>query len=407
MREPVIALAFTPEAWVESLHRYFTDHGGARVRQLLMDPAVAFDDDYEVLVAGARWPALTPGLVAELHDRHRKVLGVADREDRGSIDVLTHAGVDRIVMADAAPLEFLEALVLLAPERQGPTAIRDTGPTSVPTARRIVVRGPAGSGATEVAVALAAHTSASAPTALIDLDEVAPSVAQRLALPIEPNLRTAIDAVEFGIGEFGIGESGGPAAPAATDSAALRVITGLPNAAAWSHVRVPEVERVVRAIARDRDIVIADIAAPLETIGSPTRPRYAIARSMLAAADVVVAVGTASPVGVTRLVQWLADAHTVIEAATVHVVLNRAPRDAFRVNELVAEFERCYRATSVTTIADDPAVARAMWVGAFVGRGAFHTATARVANLITPNARLAARRHRLRLRRQPAPATVT
>jgi Mrp family chromosome partitioning ATPase len=385
MREPVIALAFTAEPWVEALHRHFTDHGGARIRQLVMDPAVALDDDYEVLVASARWPALTPGLVAELHDRHRLVLGVAGRDDHGSVDVLHHAGVDRVVMSDAAPIEFLEALLLLAPTAATPNHPRDSAPELIDTTTRIVVRGPGGSGATEVAIALAGHLATRAKVGLVDLDEVAPSIAQRLALPIEPNLRTAIDAIEYGIGEGvdeGVDGVDGVDGPAAT--ASLRVVTGLPNAAAWIQVRAPEVERVIRAIARGRDCVIADIAAPLDDVGSATRSRYAIARMMIAQADVVVAVGVATPVGVTRLVTWLAEAHRLIDTATVHVVLNRAPKDAFRVHEIEAEFERCYQAASITTIPDDDAVARAMWAGSFVGRGAFTQATLRLAATINP-----------------------
>lgn len=380
MREPIIALAFTPEPWVEALHRHFTDHGGARVRQLVMDPAVALDDDYEILVSGARWPALTRGLVAELHDRHRAVLGVASRDDHGSIDVLNHVGVDRVVMSDAAPIEFLEALLLLAP---GSPTVHPAAPTAEdPTdaAQRIVVRGPGGSGATEIAVALSAHLSRRFSVALVDLDEVAPSVAQRLALPIEPNLCTAIETIEFGVGEFGIEEqSTGTDAP-------LRVVAGLPNAAAWSQVRPPEVERVLRAIGWGRDHVIADIAAPLDDIGSPTRGRYAVGRMALGQADVLVAVGLASPVGLSRLVSWLAEARAIAATPTVHVVLNRAQKDGFRARELVAEFKRCYRPASITVVPSDAAVAHAMWDGAFVGRGGFTQATQRLAAEISPTA---------------------
>ncbi len=361
MREPIIALAFTPEAWVEALHRHFTDHGGARIRQLVMDPAVALDDDYEILVTSARWPALTPGFVAELHDRHRAVLGVASRSDHGSIDVLTNVGVDRIVMEDAGPAEFLEALVLLMPAATAATARRDASSESDgAAAQMVVVRGPAGAGATEVAVGLAHSLGRTERVTLLDLDEVAPSVAQRLALPIEPNVRTAIDAVEYGIG---VTESAG--------TAGLRVVPGLPNAATWSQIRPPEIERLVRVLGRDRDHLVVDIAAALEDVGPATRGRHAVGRLTIKAATHIVAVGEASPVGLTRLVRWLAAAHELAIAPRVHVVLNRAPSDAFRCNELVAELQRCYRAESVRVVPSDPAVVRAMWDGTTVGRGAF------------------------------------
>ena len=39
--EPTIALVFSPELWVERLHHHLTDHGGARVRQIVLEPALA------------------------------------------------------------------------------------------------------------------------------------------------------------------------------------------------------------------------------------------------------------------------------------------------------------------------------------------------------------------------------
>ena len=374
MREPIIALAFTPEPWVEALHRHFTDHGGARIRQLVMDPVVALDDDYEILVTSARWPALTPGFVADLHDRHRTVLGVASRSDPGSVDVLTNVGVDRIVMDDAGPLEFLEALIVLMPAASQLPSARATTDIETPGANTIVVRGPVGAGATEVAIGLAHALGRHSRVTLVDLDEVAPSVAQRLALPIEPNVRTAIDAVEYGIGDVGPDANNG-----------VRIVPGLPNASSWSQIRPPEIERLVRYLQRDRDHLVVDIAASLDDVGPSTRGRHAVGRMMVAAATQLVAVGEASPVGLTRLVQWLASAHALATAPTVHVVLNRAPRDRFRGSELLAELERCYRAASARSIDTDPAVTQAMWDGTIVGRGAFTAAIDELAATIAPS----------------------
>ncbi len=67
MSEPEVALAFTPDPWVEELHRHLTDHGGARVRSVLVEPTLALEESYDVLVAGHRWPPLTRALVGDLH----------------------------------------------------------------------------------------------------------------------------------------------------------------------------------------------------------------------------------------------------------------------------------------------------------------------------------------------------
>ena len=63
MSEPEVAIAFTADPWVEVLHRHLTDHGGARVRSLIVEPEGALDESYDVLLAGHRWSALTRALV--------------------------------------------------------------------------------------------------------------------------------------------------------------------------------------------------------------------------------------------------------------------------------------------------------------------------------------------------------
>ena len=67
--EPEVALVFTAEPWVEELHRYLSDHGGARVRSLVVEQSVALEESYDVLVVSHRWPALTLAFVGDVHDR--------------------------------------------------------------------------------------------------------------------------------------------------------------------------------------------------------------------------------------------------------------------------------------------------------------------------------------------------
>ena len=48
MSEPEVALAFTADIWVEELHRHLSDHGGARVRTLVVvDDAERDETDEE------------------------------------------------------------------------------------------------------------------------------------------------------------------------------------------------------------------------------------------------------------------------------------------------------------------------------------------------------------------------
>ncbi|MCZ7536557.1 MAG: hypothetical protein M5T61_12075 [Acidimicrobiia bacterium] len=371
MREPEIALVFSPEPWVEELHRHFADHGGARVRQVLVDPALALEEDYDTLVVSHRWPALTQALVADLHDRRRRILGVYDREEPAAREILDRLGVDAVVESDAGPRSFLDALLLLAREpEEEPAASAGVRASAASVhdarlGRTILVGGPAGSGKTELAVEMSRAVSVEGKTAaLLDADEVAPSVAARLGLPIEPNLRSAIDAVEFGLGTLsgalGVAPQGG-----------FAVVAGLPNVAAWSQVRPGEVVRVLRGLAGSHDVVVIDVAAPLDDVGGGSRGRYALARALLQEADEVVAVGNADPVGVTRLLAWLASAHSIAPASQMHVLVNRAPRDRFRRGEVFEEIYRTFPPASLSFTPSDRRVEAAAWAGCAVRRGPF------------------------------------
>ena len=115
--EPTIALVFSPELWVERLHHHLTDHGGARVRQIVLEPALALEEEYDTLVVSHRWPGLTRAFVEAVHSavavRARRL---RSRRDRGR-EHLAALGVDGTIPSDAAVSEFIEALTALTPAR--------------------------------------------------------------------------------------------------------------------------------------------------------------------------------------------------------------------------------------------------------------------------------------------------
>lgn len=384
MREPEIALVFSPEVWVEELHRHFVDHGGVRVRQVLVDPSLALEEEYDALVVSHRWPALTRPLVAELHDRRRRILGVYEREEPAGRELLERLGVDRVVESDAGPREFLEALLLLMRDSASPFAPEEAGaavkmsPGRQRGGRAVLVGGPAGAGKTEVAIEMSRAAAArGSAVVLVDADEVAPAVAARLGMPIEPNLRSAVDAVEFGLGAL-------PDAVRDHAHGRFSLVGGLPNVAAWSQVRPGEVVRVVRGLAQAHGGVVVDTSAPLDDVGPGSRGRYALARALLVEADAVVAVGVASPVGVTRLLAWLAAAHSLAPTAPVHVLVNRAPGDRFRRGEIFDEVNRTFPPASISFAPADRRVEAAAWSGALVSRGPFTRAVAGVVPAVFP-----------------------
>jgi MinD-like ATPase involved in chromosome partitioning or flagellar assembly len=369
--EPEVALVFTPDAWVEELHRHLTDHGGARVRQIVVEPEIALEEQYDVLVTSHRWPALTHAFVADLHARGRAVLGVCDREEPSARAHLVAVGADEVIESDLGPRAFVAVMQTLRVRRRDVALPEAIHIAPVRRGRVVAIGGPPGVGRTEVAVQLAVTVGG----VLVDADDVAPAIAARLGLPIEPNLRTAIDAVEHARGEL--------LDSLTTDrSGALPVLAGLPNPGAWVYVRPGEVARLVQRLADDTDVVVVDGIGSLEDVGGPPRGRFAVARALAVEADVVIGVCAATPVGVARFLSWAVQLRTVAPEATLVVAVNRAPAARYRRGELYDELTRSLPPVEVVFLADDRRVTEAMWDGKLVRPGAFTRSASTLAGVV-------------------------
>jgi MinD-like ATPase involved in chromosome partitioning or flagellar assembly len=385
--EPTVALVFSPERWVEELHRYLADHGGARVRQIVVEPSVALDEEYDTLVVSDRWPALTHGLVDALHQRSRGVLGVFDPDEPAGKDHLLGLGVDATMAADSPMDEFVAALAELGPRElasdargrgartaagEPRTALDDA---SSSPGRLTVVGGPRGSGVTEVALALAAAVARRRESVvLVDAHETAPAVAGRLGLDLDPNLRSAVEAVVHGREtlERSI-TSGDP-------GNGFDVVSGFPSPTAASQVTPPEVLDVVTSLRSSYSQVIVDVAVD----AGSTSP---IGRALMGASATIVGVGSGSPVGVSRLLGWVVDVRSLNGAAPLHVVVNRVARDHFRRAEIESEIARTFVPASITFTRSDRHVDGAAWDGRTAVRGAFVGAVAPLANVALPSSR--------------------
>ncbi len=377
--EPTIALVFSPEIWVEELHRHLADHGGARVRQIVMEPSVALEEEYDTLVVSHRWPALSRPLITGVHDRGRRVLGVFDPDEPQGRDHLHALGVDAAISASSTIAEFVAVLTDLGSGHEGAPADAVAGLAHVGNGRGgamtragtvAALAGPPGAGTTEIAIELARGIAARGrDTVLVDADESRAAIATRLALPTEPNLRTALDAVEHGLGALK-----GAAVPAG--SPRLRVVGGLPSADAAAHVRAGEVVDVLHAFAGAAHVV-ADLGSTWS---------HGIASAVAQVADVVVGVGAGTPVGVARLLAWIAQIRSDAVRAPVHLVVNCAPADRFRRNEIATEIARTFEPASLLFVPFDRKVDAAAWQGTLVGRGPFTASVAPLAAMVCPPA---------------------
>jgi len=190
--------------------------------------------------------------------------------------------------------------------------------------RVVVVWGPTGApGRSTVAMGLAAESARRGrPTVLVDGDPFGGSLAQQLGV---------VDEVSGLLAAARLSASGALEEQLHTVLRAvgsdLAVLTGLPRPDRWVEVRPGVVDHVL-AIARGRGDVVVDTGfcleqgdAPYDLGGRPSRHQMTL--EALAAADEVVAVGSADPVGLSRLARGLADLRELAPGTAVRVVVNR------------------------------------------------------------------------------------
>jgi MinD-like ATPase involved in chromosome partitioning or flagellar assembly len=173
-----------------------------------------------------------------------------------------------------------------------------------------VVWGPTGApGRTTVAVTLAAQLAAAGVrTMLVDLDTWGASVAQVLGLVDEaPGVAAAARASEQGTLDVpGLARLAPEVVPG------LRVLTGLPRADRWPELRSAAVDDVLRLATGVVEHVVVDAGFAVEddeelSYDTAAPRRNAATLTALEAADHLVVVGAADPVGLQRLVRAVQD----------------------------------------------------------------------------------------------------
>ncbi|HKG48803.1 MAG TPA: hypothetical protein VKB14_00025 [Actinomycetales bacterium] len=288
------------------------------------------------------------------------VVALVDPGDDAAQRRLHQLGVRQVLPADAAPEQVADAVTAavehlehaahvgggtaepastgLGPAAVPPTSYADPrrslaprGPATEPataseaTGQVIAVWGPAGApGRTTTAVGLAAEVAeAGGACLLIDADTYAGSVAQLLGLLDEvPGLATAARAADHGTLDVGA-----LAALAPQASPGLRVLTGLASASRWPEVRPASFAAVLRAARGLSACTVVDTSASVEqdeelSYDTAAPRRNGVTLQALQDADVVVAVGSADPVGLQRLVRGLQELAGIVTSSPV-VVVNR------------------------------------------------------------------------------------
>ena len=351
---PDIALAASARSWPDRLHRSLLDHGGGRVRARVMSSEQALASQFEVLFIDDVCSFLTPRLVRRLRQEGRQVVGVYSPED--GVDAkrrLLECGITDVVESDATPEEFIAiAAATLAHVDALPVV-----PASVssPAATVAVAGAATGAGCTELAIALAAGLTERVDVVLVDLDQRHPSIAQRLDLPLHPNLRTAVDFAHHESGRLGeaiqrvnrMGVVGGLAVPAGEELLPRIELVGL-----------------IEDLAAHASVVVLDVGQDRP----PVSP------------DLHLVVGEASPVGLTRLVR--AVEHMAEVGSDPVVVANRMPVGRGRAEDVATELAGALPGNHLVTLPNDRSVGRASWDGRVVGSGPYRRTVGRLAAMI-------------------------
>jgi MinD-like ATPase involved in chromosome partitioning or flagellar assembly len=238
-------------------------------------------------------------------------------------------GVQHLVPAHADAAAVANIIVTASDLHAQPVkeSAREDPPPTQARGTTIAVWGPAGApGRTTVAVNLAAELGARASTILVDADTYGGAVAQALGLLDEaPGLAALARASLHGsLSAESVGRH------ALMVSPGLRVLTGITRSERWGELTGPALEPIWELLRAQAQYVVIDVGFCLERdeeLQYDTRApqRNGATLSALAASDLVVAVGSAEPLSMQRLVHGLAALDGVAPGTSTArmVVVNR------------------------------------------------------------------------------------
>ncbi|MFI5709658.1 CpaE family protein [Kribbella sp. NPDC051620] len=347
MSVPVL-LAVTGAPWEADVVRRAERANGIRVVRRCVDiadvMAAAASGQARAVVLAEDLPRLTSDAVAALHARHIALVALVDPSDNGepsgAEDRLSRMGIERILPADVSA-DDLGRAIIDAVESGPPATVShfaggfvpfnsDSAPNPEPygqgTGRIIAVWGPTGApGRSTVAVGLAAELAArQIPTLLADADVYGGTVAQLLGMLDETS----------GLAAAARSASGGSLDVAVLARHARQVgpnqlvLTGLSRADRWTELRPTAVESVWSTARMLAPCTVVDAGFCIESdeeisFDTLAPRRNGATLATLEEADEVVVVGTADPVGLTRLIRSLHELRAVVPSVTTRVVVNR------------------------------------------------------------------------------------
>ncbi len=357
---PILIAAGAAPWELPLLHAFQRPEYGIRVVRRCVDHGEllgsALRDHPRVAVIAADLPWIDRDFVATLRSQ-----GVALIALGGGLHELASLGVE--VLAASASADQVAAAVhgLPSDEPVDNPAVVECPPS---LGRVVAAWGGAGSpGRTVVAVNLAIESArAGRRTLLIDADVWSASVAQLLGLEEAPSLAQAAQLAADGWPK--------PLASCLHEGAdGLQVLPGLARCELWPEVREHAWRAVLAAAASEFEVVVVDLAAPVEededlvTDRIPYR-RNLVTTATLERADDVVIVAAADPVGLRRALVAHRTLPDRVSGAAVSVVLNRLPvRAGRRSQECSRTIDEWTGHAPAALLPEEPAFGRVVWEG--------------------------------------------
>ncbi|QZY28455.1 AAA family ATPase [Nocardioides coralli] len=381
-------------AWESTALGRLADRADVVVLRRCMDVAellaTAASGQAEVAVVAVDAPGLDRGAVDHLRGHGVRVVAVrpAGPAGDGAATRATRIGIRAVVADDE--LDQLAEVVAAGEEVEDVVALDEPAadPPRQP-GRVVVVWGPAGApGRTTLAVGLAAELARERRTVLVDADPYGGAVAQQLGIVDEV---AGILAAARASGAGKLPERFGSVQRSLDHR--LSVVTGLPRPDRWVEVRPGVVEQLLE-VAAGHGSVVVDTGFSLErdaVVEAPRPDRNTMTLAALEAADDVVVVGSADPVGLSRLARGLADLRELTGAAGVRVVVNRMrPTLGWAEQDIAGMLRGVVGSADLRFLPDDRvAVDRALVAGRTLvegGDSALGRAIARLAADLAPQA---------------------
>ncbi len=410
-----VGLVASPRDWRRQLTRYVSDHVPGLLVRVLRDPR-AVEGDLDVVVVDDSSTFLNRASVSRLVGSGVAVIGIYDpSEQQGQGQrFLADLGIDDVAVATIPTAELVE--LIMAVTDTHPVLPDDTqlaqmvggipavtpvhnDPAAKPTrewaaeqgneqARGLLVAvgGPAATAAVEIGVGLAAALSGGdAPAVLVDVDEISPAVAARLAYRLEPTILDAADVVRHG--DADLTRSLTVATDGARGHVPMHVIAGTANPDDWELLGRHHCAEVLEAARAQWARAVAVCGPRLETVGNGI-DRYGASQAAIGAADVAIGVCEPSPIGILHGLDWLIEARRLRAGRPVWVAFAGHPKSATQRADLVETLRReagDELLAGIVFVPFGPEVTAARWEARLVTAGKFHQAISSLAATVSPD----------------------